>query len=421
MKCSIFALVDCNNFYVSCERAFNPSLRNRPVAVLSNNDGCIVARSPEVKALGIEMGVPRFTVQQLIQKHDIQLFSSNYALYGDMSRRVMETLSSFSPAVEVYSIDEAFLGFSGSESSDLAGYGCHLRATVRQWTGIPISIGFAPTKTLAKVANRLAKQQEGGVYVLHRSDLDAVLEEIAVADIWGIGRRLSRWCYLHHIHNALQLKEANPGLIRQKMGVVGLRLQRELAGESCLPLDCFPQPKQETCVSRSFGQPVTRWQDLKEAVASFTAKAAEKLRRQGQVASSLQVFVRTSPFQENYYGNSITRALPTPTNYTPELIRHAVLGLQSIFREGRAYKKAGVLMLELVSAEYRQLDLFEPPPDFSKEAAHMEAVDLLNRQLGSDVLQWAGAGLDKPWQVRQRQRSPRYTTCWAELPAARAR
>jgi DNA polymerase V len=421
MNSSTFALVDCNNFYVSCERVFNPSLRNRPVVVLSNNDGCTVARSPEVKALGIKMGVPRFKVQQLIQKHDIQVFSSNYALYGDMSRRVMETLSLFAPEIEVYSIDEAFLGLTGWDFSELGDYGHQLRTTVYQWTGIPISIGFAPTKTLAKVANRLAKQRTEGVFVLSMTDLDTLLEAIAIEDIWGIGRRLSQWCYLHHIHNARQFASANPGLIRQKMGVVGVRLQLELQGVSCLPLDVHPQPKQETCVSRSFGQPVETWDDLKQAIATYTTKAAEKLRRQQQVASSLRVFLRTSPFKDDYYSNAITLALPTPTHYTPTLVHHAVLGLQSIFREGYAYKKAGVLMLGLVSAEYRQLNLLEPPPDFSKEAAHMEVVDRLNQQLGAGSLQWAGAGLDKPWQMQRQWRSPCYTSNWSELPMVVAR
>jgi DNA polymerase V len=253
------------------------------------------------------------------------------------------------------------------------------------------------------------------------ADLDTILEAIAVEDIWGIGRRLSQWCYLHHIHNARQFKEANPGLIKQKMGVVGVRLQLELQGKSCLPLELHPKPKQETCVSRSFGQPITEWNELKEAIATYTTTAAEKLRKQQQVASSICVFIRTSPFKENYYSNSIVLQLPIPTNYTPELNRHAILGLQSIFREGCAYKKAGVMMLGLVSAEYRQLNLLEPAPDFSKEAAHMDVVDRLNQQLGKGSLQWAGAGLAKPWQMQRQWRSPCYTSNWSELPVVVAR
>jgi len=414
-------LVDCNNFYVSCERVFNPHVGSHPVIVLSNNDGCVVARSPEAKALGIKMGIPLFKIQHLIQNHDIQVFFSNYALYGDMSRRVMETLSLFTPAIEVYSIDEAFLELSGQETFDLIDYGLELRATVHQWTGIPISIGFAPTKVLAKVANRIAKQQSDEVFNLTADKVDEILRAIAVEDLWGIGRKLGRWLREQGILTALQFKQAHPGLIKQKIGVVGLRLQLELQGESCLPIEIYPKPKQETGVSRSFGQPILEWNELREAVVTYTARAAEKLRRQGQVASSISVFIRTSPFKEDYYSNSITLKLPIPTHYTPDLVHHAVLGLRSLFKEGYAYKKAGVVMQGLISAEYRQLNLFEPLPDFSKEEAHMAVVDRLNHQLGAGSLQWAGAGLKPSWQMKQQKRSPRYTSRWDEIPVVLAR
>ena len=267
------ALIDCNNFYVSCERVFNPSLEGKPVVVLSNNDGCVVARSQEVKDLGIKMGVPLFKIQQLITQHSIEVYSSNYVLYGDMSARVMATLSHFSPDVEIYSIDEAFVNLSWLSYQELSAYGAQIKSTIAQWTGIPVSIGIAPTKTLAKIANRLAKKQAQyqGVFLWPREvpQQERFLNEIAVEDIWGVGRQYNKWLRINCINDGLKLKNTPEWLIQPKMGIVGIRLLRELNGISCLPLELSPQPKKATCVSRSLARPVTSLSELKEAIAKI--------------------------------------------------------------------------------------------------------------------------------------------------------
>ena len=277
----LFALADCNNFYASCERVFNPKLAGRPAIVLSNNDGCVVARSNEAKALGIAMGVPAFQIRHLIRKHDVQVFSSNYALYGDLSQRVMETLQQFSPEVEVYSIDEAFLNLSGFTNINLTDYGRRIRATVKQWTGIPVSVGIAETKTLAKIANHVAKRTEGtdGVFDFTAwPDRDSVLARVLVEEVWGIGPNYARLLTQHGITTALGLRDADDHWIQKQMGVVGLRTVHELRGISCLPLEQCPPPKQGITCSRSFGRPVTTLAEMREAVAAYTARAAEKLR-----------------------------------------------------------------------------------------------------------------------------------------------
>jgi len=340
----MFALVDCNNFYVSCERALDPKLEQKPMVVLSNNDGCVVARSPEVKALGIPMGVPLFKIKEEVRKHNILTYSSNYVLYGDLSNRVMKILANFAPELEVYSIDEAFMGVGGFRGINLTAYGWEIRRTVRRWTGIPVSIGFASSKTLAKIGNRVAKKSESGVFDLSTCpDPDSILQKVDIADVWGIGRRLSVWMREHNIHNALQLRDADTVIVRKKMGIVGERMIRELKGESCLPLELCPAPKKETCVSRSFGRVVTELIELKQAVASYTTKASAKLRKQKQVASAITVFVRTSRYTANPSSEALTVPLPVSTNDTTELIHYAMQVTEKMFIPGVPYKKAGVI------------------------------------------------------------------------------
>ncbi len=416
----MFALVDCNNFYVSCERVFNPQLRNIPVVVLSNNDGCIVARSPEVKALGIAMGTPLFKVKDLVQQHQIQVLSSNYTLYGDMSARVMAVLAQFTPNLEIYSIDEAFLGLQHQTDhthlDDLKALATHMRQRVWQWTGIPVSIGIAPTKTLAKVANRLAKKTNGQ-YLLWDSDATA-LANTDIEDVWGIGRKLARWCRAYGITTALALREANPLLIKRKMGILGLRLQAELKGQVCLGLELSPPAKKQTCVSRSFGERIMTLEPLQEAVAYYAMLAAAKLRLQQQLTRVVTVFIRTSPFTEPYVYRCQSKILIVPTQDTVQLIQIARQLTAQLFEQGWSYQKAGVLCTELVEVRAVQQDLFAPQTTAKTERL-LQVVDGLNQRYGRQTLVWAATGLERPWLMRSVTRSPRYTTAWCDLPQVR--
>jgi DNA polymerase V len=412
----MFALCDCNNFYVSCERVFAPKLGRQPVVVLSNNDGCVVARSPEVKALGIKMGVPLFQIQSLIRQHGIQVYSSNYSLYGDMSGRVMEVLKQFTPDLEIYSIDEAFLDFSGFAQRDLCHYAQQIRQTVRQWTGIPVSIGIGKTKTLAKLANAVAKKLAAGVFTLTALNTDQILAQTQVRDIWGIGRNFARSLHEQGIVTALQLRDAPPEWIRQEYGVVMLRLVRELQGTSCLPLEQCPQPKQSITVSRSFGQPVTSLAHLQEAIATYTSRAAEKLRREQLLASAITIFVMGNRFQPHAYSNATTLTLPVATSSTPELLHVALQGAQALYRDC-AFKKAGVILIGLVPE--LQMGLFDSQ-NRARDEKLMATLDHINQQLGVGSLKYAAAGLNPGWRLKTTRRSPRYTTHWQELAVVKA-
>jgi DNA polymerase V len=418
----IFALVDCNNFYVSCERVFNPSLEDKPVVVLSNNDGCVVARSNEAKALGIAMGVPVFKISELVGMHGVRVFSSNYALYGDMSRRVMQTLSRFSPDMEVYSIDEAFLDLSHLRRCDPERYGRAIRRTVGKWTGIPVSVGIGETKTLAKIANRLAKKspKAGGVLNLTRSShQDRALEMTAVEDVWGVGRRYAKFLQQHGIVNARLLRDAEQSFIRGRMGVSGIRLIKELKGVSCYVIETCPPPRKSIVVSRSFRHPVRELADLEQAVATFASKGAAKLRRQDCAAGALTVFVSTSRFEKrNFYFNSYTAVLPVATSDTSELIFHARESLQAVYRKGCGYKRAGILFKDLGSERMIQGDLFDAR-DRVRAGRLMETLDRINARMGDGTLRYAAAGLDSTaeWKTVFKQRSPAYTTDWHQLPA----
>ncbi|MGG6242528.1 Y-family DNA polymerase [Nodosilinea sp. AN01ver1] len=411
----MIALIDCNNFYVSCERVFNPKLEGRPVVVLSNNDACVVARSNEVKALGVKMGTPLFQMRSLIEQHQIQVFSSNYALYGDLSRRVMETLGMFTPEVEVYSIDEAFLCLAGQSYETVSQV---IRATVVQWTGIPVSVGVATTKTLAKIANHQAKQQ-GGVCVLREPE--PVLAQLPVSEVWGIGRRLTQWLEAHGITTALHLQQADLTLIRQLLGIVGVRTVLELRGVSCLPLELCPQPRKSCCVSRGFGRPVESLAELKEAIACYGARAAAKLRRDGRVAQTMQVFITTSRFRpgEPQYTNSETLVLPYPASDTPTIVQTALRATQRLYRPGYQYHKAGVMLMELSPAGIAQGSLFVDEDRREMAWRLMDAVDSLNRRFGVGTVRWAAEGFQQGWRMRSEWRSPRFTTRWDELVVAR--
>lgn len=415
----IFALIDCNNFYASCERIFNPALEKKPVVVLSNNDGCIISRSNEAKALGIPMGAPLFEMQALIKKHDVKVLSSNYALYGDMSRRVMTTLMEFSPDIEIYSIDEAFLSLNGFEHKNLTDYARSIRAMVKQRTGIPVSIGIGPTKTLAKVANKSAKKNPALLNVfdlVHYPDANEILEKMPVENVWGIGRSLSKMLNRHGVSNALQLKNLPDTWIRKNMTVVGHRLVWELRGISCLPLDMVVPPKKGIMCSRSFGKPVTKLEGLKEALSTYTTRAAEKLRFQNSLAGLIMVYVTTNPFNDTpYYSNSVTFSLPFPSANTAVLIHHAHHILEKIFKNGYAYKKTGVFLSGIVPDDQVQRDLFAAEPDLVREKKLFRAVDAINFEFGSDTIQYASSGMIKPWRMKQAYRSPRFTTRWEEI------
>jgi DNA polymerase V len=418
----LFALIDCNNFYVSCERLFQPTLHGKPVVVLSNNDGCVIARSDEAKALGIPMGLPAFKLTDLLKEHAIEVFSSNYTLYGDLSARVMTTLAQWAPAVEVYSIDEAFLQCSPLPLDALTAYGQSMRATIQQWTGIPVSIGIAPTKTLAKLANRLAKRSvdaQGVLTLISASAIEATLSQTPVEDIWGIGPGYTRRLKAHDIRTALQLRDANDRWIRQQLGIVGQRIVWELRGISCLPLDFCPPPKQSLMVSRSFGRPITMLTEMREAVATYTTRAAEKLRRHHVAAGVLTVFLMTNRFtDEPQYSNSVTIPLPVATQDTAELIRYALRGVEHLFRESYRYKKAGVILTELVPGHQVQTHLFDQH-DRERSQRLMAALDAINMQWGAGTVRYAAAGLRPQWITRCGHRSPRYTTRWEELVVVR--
>jgi len=420
MKSKVFALFDCNNFYVSCERVFRPDLQGKPVIVLSNNDGCIVARSNEVKALGIKFGTPAFKIKNLIKKHNIQVYSSNYALYGDMSNRVMSTLVSFTPYTEIYSIDEAFLDLSDINEKHRGEFCQNIRKTILKWTGIPVSVGIASSKTLAKLANRIAKKSkkaDGFLDLTLSPHLDHALKITEVDDVWGVGRKYAHYLKNYGILNALQLRDASTHLIRKKMGICGTRMQQELKGQSCFPLEINPPAKKNISVSRSFKKGVTSIDDLKEAIATFVSIAAKKLRKEQSVAKIMIVFITTGRFTNLYDYQSQLISLPVASNTTPELIQYASGGIEKIFQKGFSYKKTGVIFQELSPETACQRALFDPV-DRGKLKKVMQSLDAINNKMGASTLSYAATGLNaRPkWQTVFNNRSPAYTTDWTQLP-----
>ncbi|NTV15171.1 MAG: Y-family DNA polymerase [Desulfobulbaceae bacterium] len=419
----LFALVDCNNFYVSCERVFKPELAGKPVVVLSNNDGCIIARSNETKALGIKMGEPYFRCLPLIERHQIKVFSSNYALYGDMSQRVMDVLGQLEPQVEIYSIDEAFIRLPAAKEEALGVIGHNIRRTVRQHTGMPVSVGFGSTKTLAKIANRIAKKNpaHGGIFSLVPGrDIDAVLKAVEVGDVWGIGGRSTQKLAGKGIHTAYDLSRADERWVRKNLSITGVRTMHELQGISCYPLEEMPPSKQSIACSRSFGVPVIALKDMLEAAASYVARAAEKLREQKLTAGCVTMYLTTNRFRNDQaqYSNSKTVTMSSPTADTAELIAQAGRCLKELFRAGYIYQKVGVVLTDLVSENISQANLFTRPR--RNRASLLEALDQINHRWGNDTLQYASAGLAKPWQHKRTMKSPSYTTNWGQLPVVNA-
>lgn len=414
------ALVDCNNFYVSCERVFNPKLEGVPVVVLSNNDGCAVARSNEVKALGVKMGTPWFQMRDLARKHGIIALSSNYALYADMSNRVMTILARYSPDQEIYSIDECFLGLEGFSHVDLVGVARQLRRQVRQWTGIPVCVGMAETKTLAKLANHCAKKSlagEEGVCDFTRmtaNERSNLFSAIEVGEIWGIGPRLSRQLADRGIGTAEALRRADPKAIRREFSVVVERTVMELNAISCLGLEEVAPARQQIMSSRSFGTYVYDLEPLKEAVASYIAIAAGKLRHQGSLAGMVQVYIRTNPHKDApQYQRGLSIPLPESTDDTLRLTRAALWGLKRLYRPGFAYQKAGVALINLTDATHVQMGLFSGTKDNQRL---MQVMDRVNAIWGRGTLRSAAEGVGKGWKMKRERMSPQYTTHWGQLP-----
>jgi len=412
MREKVFALIDCNAFYVSCERVFNPKLNNRPVVALSNNDGCIISRSKEAKALGIKMGVPLFKVKDIVEKEKVVVFSSNYTLYADMSRRVMNIISSSSPYTEIYSIDEAFVELS-SLPIDYESYAHQLRQTILQHTGIPVSIGIASTKTLAKVANHKAKKDDslnGVCSLVNYNNIDQILELTEVGDVWGVGRRLSKKLINHGIHNAKLLKNCSDSWIRKMMSVNGLKTITELRGISCIPLEEYSMTRKSCCTTRSFGKLLTNLDDIEQAVTTFARRAAERIRSESLAASCVSVFVRTNPFDKKsaYYSNGASRTLSHPTHDSITIIETALLLTKRIFKNNYQYKKAGVLLSGLCDESEIQETLFEK--NYNQNSDLMSAIDAINYRYGRDTLQMASECKVGNWRQKRENCTRNYTT-----------
>lgn len=410
----MFALVDCNNFYASCERVFNPSLIGKPVVVLSNNDGCVIARSQEAKDIGIGMAVPAHQIEHLVKAHNVTVFSSNYQLYGDLSERVMETLSGFAPEFEVYSIDEAFLRLSGMELYDLKQFGTKIVRTVTKNVGLPVSMGIAPTKTLAKLANRFAKKVKAykGVCLIDTEEKRIKALQLSdVADIWGIGRQIAKKLEKIGVKTAYEFTQLPRAWVRKNMTVVGERTWCELRGEPCIEMETVPPDKKQICTSRSFGKMVDDLPTISEAVATYAAICARKLRKQKSCAVSLMVFIHTNNFREDlpqYFRNSVVH-LPVATSSSIEIVHYAVQELEQIYKSGFQYKKAGVIIMEITPETAVQGNLFDKV-DREKHKRLMSAADKLTDRYGKDKLKLASQGDGKRWKLRQEKLSPNYTT-----------
>lgn len=417
----IFALVDCNNFYVSCERLFRPALRNCPVVVLSNNDGCVIARSQEAKDIGVPMAAPAFKYKSFFLHHNVTVFSSNYALYGDISQRVASTLCTLSPEMEVYSIDESFLEFPPEKTAELPKIGQEIRQKVFKWTGIPVSVGFGPTKTLAKAANRFAKKElrTKGVCSLCNTNLDDLLDKIPVTDVWGIGHRHGSRLISRGVTTARIFKDLPDLWIKKNMAVTGLHTALELRGTPCFSLDNSPSPKKTISSSRSFGRPVSTLSELEESVAAYVTRAGEKLREQKSLTAGVMVYLKTNRHNDlPQYSNSATNMFSVATDYTPDLIGAALKGIRSIYKEGYKFKKTGVVLLELSQKFNRQGNLLELDNETArqKKDSLMKLLDKTNRRFGKKTLNYASEGLEQQWQMNRKYKSPAYTTCWNELP-----
>lgn len=420
----MFALVDVNSFYASCERVFRPDLQGKPIVVVSNNDGCIISLSREAKQFGIKMGEPYFKFKENLYSSKVYVFSSNYALYADLSSRVMQTLTDLAPAIEIYSIDEAFVNVSGvSHCLSLEAFGHQMRTQVLKNTGLTVGVGIAPTKTLAKLANYAAKRwaSTGGVVDLSgRERQRKLLEKVPVEEVWGVGRRITKNLNAMGITTALELAEASSWVIRKHFNVVLERTARELRGEPCLDLEEFTPTKQQIICSRSFGHRITQYEEMHQAICAYAERAAEKLRGEHQYCRFISVFVRTSPHADNeiYYGNQASVTLMTPTNDSRDIIRAATEALGRIWLDGYRYMKAGVMLADFFSSGVAQLNLFDDNRLRANSAALMEMMDSVNHS-GKGKIWFAGQGIEKSWAMKREMLSPAYTTRYADLPVAK--
>ena len=415
------ALVDCNSFYVSCERLFNPKIRNKPVIVLSSNDGCIISRSTEAKALGIKMGEPYFKAKDIILKNNVYVFSSNYSLYGDLSRRIMRTLKRFNTELEIYSIDEAFLDLSNFPDNEIEDVGKEIRNIVLKWTGIPTSIGIAKTKTLSKIANHVAKKKQSGVTsLIGIKNIDPILEKVDINDVWGVGKQLTKFYHQNGIYNAKQLKNISNTWIKKSSNVLSSKTAMELRGIPCMPLEIKSSKRKSCVVSRSFGTRVENFQELQEAIASYCLNGSEKIRSESLVAKSITVSVRTSPFQnkEVYYSNSKTIDFPIATSNSIEIVKTALIALNEIFINGYRYQKAGIQLSGLISSDGSK-NLFSSEKD-EKINTLMKSIDNTNYRYGRSTLSLASAGVNKRWNIRRDHSSKIDTADFHSLPIIKA-
>jgi DNA polymerase V len=420
----MFALIDCNNFYASCERVFQPKLKDKPIVVLSNNDGCVIARSNEAKKLGIPMGAAAFEYKDIFEKNNIYVFSSNYALYGDMSNRVMTLLRDFSPDIEIYSIDEAFLKFDGFEKYiDFNEYGKEIRYKVTKGTGIPISVGIAPTKALSKVANKIAKkfpERTGNVYVIDNDEKRIkALKWLPIEDVWGIGYRHAKRLKRYAINTAYDFSVLSEEWVRKNMSVVGLRLLKELNGFPCLDIE-EPQDKKNIATTRSFDKNYSDYNYIKERVSTYAVTCAEKLRNQNSNCNAVMVFIHTNGFRKDLpqYGRNVVVKLPFPTNSSIELAKFAEIGLKKIFKEGYQYKKAGVIVMDITPEQVKQINLFENSNE--KHKPIMDIVDKINRGIGRTKIKLGSQDLGRTWKMKQEKLSKRYTTRIGEVISIKA-
>ena len=413
------ALVDCNSFYVSCERLFNPKIQKKAVVVLSNNDGCVISRSKEAKEIGIKMGEPYFKVKELVKRNKVEVYSSNYALYGDISRRVMKVLKTFSPKVEIYSIDEAFIDLSFMDEKGVEDYGSEIRSRVLKWTGIPTSVGIACTKTLSKIANHIAKKEKAGVIYLNEN-IDEKLKKFPIEDVWGVGKQLSKFYYKNNISNAYDLKNVSNTWVKKGTNVLGAKTAMELRGIPCIDLQIDQEKRKNCCVSRSFGRKVKDINELEESIITHCLNAAEKIRADDQIAKTITVFIRTSPFDKNkkYYSNSKTIDLAIPSSNSIELIKNAIKALTDIYKYGYSYQKAGIILSGLKDANQNDQNLLTPLLE-NKSKKLMKAIDYTNTKYGRYAISIAQAGLSKGWKMRREHSSKIDTASFDSLPKIR--
>ena len=410
------ALIDCNSFYVSCERLFNPKINNKPVVVLSNNDGCVISRSTEAKKIGIKMGEPYFKVKELVKRNNVYIFSSNYALYGDISRRVMKTLKSFSDKIEIYSIDEAFVDLSHVEEKEVENYGKEIKKRILKWTGIPTSVGISNTKTLSKIANHIAKNNKTGVTYL-KENIDKSLKNFYISDIWGVGKQLSKLYIKNGIDTAYKLKNISNSWVKKSTNVLGAKTVMELRGISCINLETQETKRKSCCVSRSFGKKVRSLEKLQESITTHCLNAAEKIRKDNQTTRAITIYIRTSPFDKNrkYYSNSITIDLPIATSNSLELVKKAIDGLKKIYKYGYFYQKAGIVLSKLNENSEKEFNLLAPIME-NKSQTLMKAIDFTNAKYGKNAISIAQAGINNTWKMRRKYSSKIDTASFDFLP-----